>query len=800
MNRFLLLAAFAAGCASLPEGSSRFAVDPAVVPMIGAVEGLAPGDPPRPTGTLVDEDGVQADFVLDEVMVVAESPDALGPLLDRWDGTIVGTLPLRTDGHESYLVRLDPTLAEGADLPGLLVRTNPAVTGSFAVDTAASLQLLAVVAEEADELGFRISPNWIPQPTTIATGTTEEAPSGPGSYDPDAFTWSYMQEGGVQDMGVTSAWQILQDAGQLDERVKIAIVDSGFMRSDDMPETRDIVGGSWDQPVSFGCGGNPCPWHGTQVMLAAMAEPDNDYGTAGPAGPVAELVAVPWAGGFWDTVARMSNAIDTHAPRVVNLSLSVTTPINFVPFGPGFLPELDPRTAPFVDHALDGTLFVASAGNAGDDITLDDDQSYTIPCQITTVMCVGGLSTDSTDRHPSSNFGSVDHATAPEIYGPYTVFSVNDPSDPDDNTAGTVNGTSFASPHVAGIAALVFAADPSLTGFEVRDILNDTAQHAGWGDGGSDRRVDAQAAVSYALDLPTVEILEPGDGYSVALGTEIVFEAEVEGGSNDVVPLTWTLADDTEVTNEGGLGRHVLFYDELPPGTHDVVASAVVNGVTVSDSIEVTIEYDGFDIFILSPDNGGVVFANEELQLVGHTSAGCCLLPEEDVGWRLLDGQTPIFIETGHTAVVPKHLVDPGQYTIEFLGTDGVEPLRRDITINVVDKPQNFPTATITLPSSGSSWIHPETVEFQGYASDPDDGVVTSERFRWRALWSGGTIDLCTGSAWPGGSGSCGFFEAELRDLAGGGTAYTIVMEAMDDDGNVDSDQVGVTIEFAPVP
>ncbi|MEM6929247.1 MAG: S8/S53 family peptidase, partial [Myxococcota bacterium] len=669
-------ALFAAGCSPV-ESTATFTVESDVIPLVGAVDGLGPGDAPRPTGTLVSDSGVQADFVLDEVMIVAPAEADLQPLLDRYDGAVVGRLPLRNEDATSFLVRLDPMTVDPAHLTRDLARTNPDASGDYTVDADASLALLAVVAREARELGASISPNWVPQPQSIASGSTEEAPTGPTGYDPDVFQWTYMQEGGVQDMGVTSAWQILDDADKFDNKVGIAIVDSGMMRSDDMPTTRDIVEGTWDQPVPFTCGGNPCPWHGTQAMLAAMAEPDNEYGTAGPGGPVAELVAVPWGGGFWGTTSRMATAIDLHEPRIVSLSLSVTQPLQFVPFGPGFLPALDPRAAPFWDYALTGTLFVAAAGNAGTNVNADDATDYTIPCQISTVMCVGGLSNDSTDRHPNSNFGSVDNGSSVEIYGPYTVWSVNDPSDPDDNSIRAINGTSFATPHVAGIAALVMAADPSLDNFEVRDLLNDTAQHGNWAGNGSDRRVDAQAAVASALGLPTVEILEPSDTYSVSLGTEIVFEAVAENAADDDFQLVWDLAGDTEVTNEGGLGRHTLFYDELPPGTHTITASAQVDGVTVSDAIEVTIEYDGFDIFVLSPSNGGVAFANEELQLTGHTSSVCCLLPEGDVGWRVLDNGQPVFTDTGHTVTVPKHLVDPGTYIIEFQGTDGVEAVTR---------------------------------------------------------------------------------------------------------------------------
>ncbi|MEM6930755.1 MAG: hypothetical protein AAF602_27725 [Myxococcota bacterium] len=203
----------------------------------------------------------------------------------------------------------------------------------------------------------------------------------------------------------------------------------------------------------------------------------------------------------------------------------------------------------------------------------------------------------------------------------------------------------------------------------------------------------------------------------------------------------------------------------------------------------------------MTPENNAVVFANEELQLTGHSSANPFMLPDANVGWRMIDEDgTAVFTDTGHVAVVPASIVDPGRYTIELLGTDDIDARVRDITLNVIDKPEFFPTATIVIPNAGDSWIGARDIEFQGYGTDPEDGVVDSEGLRWTAFWAGGQIDLCTGASWPGGSGNCAFFEAELRDLAGGGTTYTISLEAMDSDGNIDTAQIGVTIEFAPVP
>ncbi len=66
---------------------------------------------------------------------------------------------------------------------------------------------------------------------------------------------------------------------------------------------------------------------------------------------------------------------------------------------------------------------------------------------------------------------------------------------------GLISGTSFSAPHVAGVAALVLSADPSLTPGEVRQILADTAVDLG--AAGYDTKygyglVDACAAVEAA--------------------------------------------------------------------------------------------------------------------------------------------------------------------------------------------------------------------------------------------------------------------------------------------------------------
>jgi hypothetical protein len=83
----------------------------------------------------------------------------------------------------------------------------------------------------------------------------------------------------------------------------------------------------------------------------------------------------------------------------------------------------------------------------------------------------------------------------------------------------TVDGTSFASPYAAGVAAMVLAADPSLAPDEVEAIMADTAKDRGsagydtifgWGI------ASAGAAVEVVMSAPCLADVD-GDG-AVAFG------------------------------------------------------------------------------------------------------------------------------------------------------------------------------------------------------------------------------------------------------------------------------------------
>lgn len=111
-----------------------------------------------------------------------------------------------------------------------------------------------------------------------------------------------------------------------------------------------------------------------------------------------------------------------------------------------------------------GVLFVAAAGNDG----TDNDKEETFPAGFNTPNMVAVAATDQEDDMAYfSNYGKTTvHVGAPGV----DVYS----SVPG-NKYKKMSGTSMACPHVAGAAALVWAANPSLDFSGVKKRLMDTA-------------------------------------------------------------------------------------------------------------------------------------------------------------------------------------------------------------------------------------------------------------------------------------------------------------------------------------
>jgi serine protease len=508
IGRLFLLTLLAACTPSQPVNIpvSTVVVDVSVKPSMTQLEGIN-GGPSRPVTALTDQNGSQVDFVQNELIVMTEKRADLDALLARWQGKILDSLDPTSLGVAEakalYLIRVDASQADTSKLAQEFKTLSPNVRSDLKVGSQAGLELLAVQTQEA-LAGALLTPNWILQPSGIEYGTVTESANGDNdaangmTYSADAATWPYMRQGGPQDIGVTKAWAALSLAGRLGNKVPIAILDGGFQQNVDLPNTVNL--GGWNVMNPANCsGGSVCPWHGTGTSLTAFGLPDNGFGVAGVAGPVAQRILVQGQYDAWSAmfqVAALTNSPSTR-PRVVNMSFAGNFPA--VAAAAASVP-LNTFTSTIRDA---GILIVAAAGN--DNLDLSDEDCFIVcwakrsyfPCELNNILCVGGIARNSRVRAGFSNYrGKVD------IYGPGTVWA------PEDNIASgkmrLVSGTSVASPFVAGVAALVWAANPGLNANDVEQILLETA-HANNGDGVVGRVVNAAAAVQRALgNVPPV--------------------------------------------------------------------------------------------------------------------------------------------------------------------------------------------------------------------------------------------------------------------------------------------------------
>lgn len=277
---------------------------------------------------------------------------------------------------------------------------------------------------------------------------------------------------GQQQLAPQSVWPITRGSGVL-----VGVVDTGVDAHNPQLAGRVRPGRDVINPGG-GTADSDCYGHGTFVSGIIAAAPASDTGFAGVA-PEAEILPIRAANTANDGTAALLGsgiraAVDAGA-RVINVSASTVTPA----------PELAAAVAYAAAHDV---LIVASAANSA-----QKGNRQTYPASYPSVIAVGAI--DSTGRRADfSETGPYLDLVAPGV----NVVSIG-PGGPGQWLA---DGTSYAAPFVAGVAALVRAYRPHLTADQVRHRLTVTADHPaaalpdpelGWGT------VDPMAAVTTIL-------------------------------------------------------------------------------------------------------------------------------------------------------------------------------------------------------------------------------------------------------------------------------------------------------------
>jgi subtilisin family serine protease len=230
--------------------------------------------------------------------------------------------------------------------------------------------------------------------------------------------------------------------------VKAYIIDTGIRFDHSEFGGRAVTG--FDAVTS---GGNAadCNGHGTHVSGTVGGA---TYGVA--KGVTLVAVRVLDCGGSGSTsgvIAGIDWVTADHAaggPAVANMSL-----------GGGASSALDAAVRRSIS---DGVAYAIAAGN-GNFVGIAQDACKTSPARVTEAMTVSA--TDKTDKKASwANYGNCVDWFAPGVSITSSWYTSS-------TATNTISGTSMATPHTTGVAALYLQGNPGATPQQVRDALFD---------------------------------------------------------------------------------------------------------------------------------------------------------------------------------------------------------------------------------------------------------------------------------------------------------------------------------------
>ncbi|HEB51887.1 MAG TPA: peptidase S8 [bacterium] len=491
--------------------------------------------------------------------------------------------------------------------------------------------------------------------------------------------WHYPQ------INLPQAWDVTQGS----QGVIVAVLDTGIVSAH--PDFQGRLVGGYDmisnpQTARDGDGRDPNPedvgdlitpqgssFHGTHVAGTIGANGNDGQGVAGVDWNC-RLMPVRCLGQGGGTIDDIANAI-LFAAGLPNAS-GVVPPqradiINMSLGGPGLNPVLEQACD---QAAAAGALLVAAAGN-------DNSDQPNSPAAFDSVLSVGAVDLVG-QRAPYSNYSSTI-----DIWAPGGDMSQDRNGDGfPDGVLSTMaddqgqlfykfeNGTSMASPHVAGVAALVKAANPSLTAQQLRQVLIGSAGGANLGLPNNGRLIDAFAAVQSAAG---------SGGNPVTTPVLAVERTVVDFGATGV-------ADSVVLQNLGnGLLTYVGGFADPPASwlTADVFETLANDGID-GDRLELQVDRSGLPngvqqttITLNYSDGSNQV----SIDVVVRLQVGQATVANDTVFVLLVD---PVTLETYYQAVTDATAgfqfsfagVDPGVYLLvagtdrdndDFLGDEG---------------------------------------------------------------------------------------------------------------------------------
>ncbi|RDS84580.1 protease [Dyella monticola] len=415
--------------------------------------------------------------------------------------------------------------------------------------------------------------------TSLAKATDTQDPFTPNDTHYQDLQWNFFNA--IGGANVNHAWTIADGTG-----VTVAVIDTGITRHPDLDTSLGDAGydfisdhtvsgratdgrvpGGWDtgdwttrNECGRGTSAEDSSWHGTIVAGEIGELTDNNLGMAGIAyhANVLPLRVLGHCGGYdsdisdaieWASGGHVDGVPDnTHVAQVINMSLG----------GDGQCTAADPEYQA-IEHALGrGTTVVVAAGNDAEDVS-----------NATPASCPGVIAVASNGitgkRAFYSNYGKGITLSAPgggvyandassgdEVADGFVWQAINlgtttplYPADPEEAYGGMA-GTSQATPHVTGVAAMIIGAVKAaglstLTPAQITDVL-----------------------VKSARAFPVVEDQPIGAGIVDAYAAVNLALGNDNGGGNDQPAIP--LAKGTLLSGQNAVNGGTLYSITVPAG------------------------------------------------------------------------------------------------------------------------------------------------------------------------------------------------------------------------------------------
>ncbi|BCY10087.1 peptidase [Actinoplanes sp. L3-i22] len=257
----------------------------------------------------------------------------------------------------------------------------------------------------------------------------------------------------VEQIGAPAAWR----AGLTGTGVTVAVLDTGI------DATHPDLAGRVAAAEDFSGSGNTVDHfgHGTHVASIAAGAKGVAPGAKLLVGKVLDDSGTGYESGI---IAGMQWAVDSGA-KVINMSL-----------GGDATDGTDPMSEAVDELSGGGALFVVAAGNEGGDYTVGT------PGAASAALTVGAVDHDDLLAEFSSRGPRLgDQGLKPEITAPGVGIVAaraagTTMGTPVDDRYTTASGTSMATPHVAGAAAILAQQHPDWPGAKLKDALVSTAK------------------------------------------------------------------------------------------------------------------------------------------------------------------------------------------------------------------------------------------------------------------------------------------------------------------------------------